>query len=330
MEKIQPVVEGGMFSGEHGVRFRAFINPRDRYKKIADTDAELIEITDQDPTGRFLLQRLCTAIDARTDWSDEDRTLVDEAIELAYELHGDTDRGNGDRYVTHVLRVAIDLCEQGESARLVGAALLHDSAEESPDGIVDYVGQMLMSAGVITSIEPAGPTENDRANHALATLAMHPFLAVTTPLVDGVTNRSYPLAIDAIDDPKQRRMAQLNHRAGQIIEHIRRGHEEAVLKFADTRDNIRGLSRHEFFANPSRENYRHLAGLIEKYTMMIEQWEANAHHRPGRVTTAMIDLSKMQLQYIEELQDARVMAVEQPDASKAAVIDAAYNSSATA
>ena len=73
---------------------------------------------------------------------ESDRRLVQEAFELALDIHsGQTRKGTGIPYSSHLLQVAGLVQEAGGDAAQTAAALLHDSLEDSGDVDVTTLGQ---------------------------------------------------------------------------------------------------------------------------------------------------------------------------------------------
>lgn len=272
-------------------------------------DNDLMIETERDPSGRFLMEYLCRQIESREYWSEDDKLLVLESLELMYEAHGHDDRGNGDAYVTHPLRVAITLCANRASARLVAAALLHDSVEDAPEAAIRYItAEIAADEGreliVYTEdIIASKPPREYLIEQAMELIIYSPKYAIVAPMVDGVTNRAYPAEIDTLPDPDIRRQAKHIHRASQIQQHIDASEDEAILKFADTYDNIRSLIRHEAFDTERNdidfpERVRSLEKLLDKYTLMINTWKDLEKTRPTAISRDYIAICEERLREI--------------------------------
>ncbi len=247
-------------------------------------DHELLTLTELDRNGRFLMEYFCEAAE-ETNWPDQNKWHVYAALELMYDAHGEQGRGNGDAYITHPLRVAIDLCLQGAPPELVAAGLLHDTVEDTPEAVIKELA---------TSTPETHLDADATIEHALKLLhAPGPYQSAA-PLVDGVTNRAYPpevreLTGDALIKGKH------EFRANQINEHVERSELEAWLKFADTYDNIRTLVRHEAL-NGTPEQSQNLANLIAKYRLMIERWQSLVYERPPVIDECRIDICHERLE----------------------------------
>lgn len=285
-----------------------FSTQADNYTKITgqQLDEELLELTERDPSGRFLMEYLCELVDAHNDWSEDEKWLVYESLELMYEAHDKDDRGNDDAYVTHPLRVAIDLCVTDASPQLVAAGLLHDSVEDKSEAVIEYIMADEVpseDAAVIANIARNflyDVSREDRVNSALLLLEYSPRFAAIAHLVNEVTNRAYPLWVDSLSDDTARKDAKHAHRAEQINRHVDQNPQTAVLKFADTYDNIRSLRRHEAL-NGRPDELGGLMKLHEKYSVMIQTWESLAETRPTTVTRERVDICKKRLNEIQDL-----------------------------
>lgn len=104
---------------------------------------EITEISETD--GYALIERLSYEIET-TDWSDEDKQLVFQALEDALRIHeGDT---QGTRpFIVHPLRVAIRIMSKDhfnvrDRPDLIIAALLHDSVEDHPERWLPELGDV--------------------------------------------------------------------------------------------------------------------------------------------------------------------------------------------
>jgi len=263
-------------------------------------DESLLTLTERDPTGRFLLDEFVGLVDNNPSWDDDERTLIYEAIELMYEAHGVQDRGNGDAYITHPLRVAIDLCMQNASARLVAAGLLHDAPEDRAQAVSEYLMHERTSADQAVSLAaihhkaPSSPTRSDYIELSLALLREHQTFSPAAVLVDEVTNRAYPPEIDALIQSDVLTAAKHAYRADQIKRHARAGSDEALLKFFDTYDNIRSLTRHEALHTEPLSLPR-LEKLVEKYSLMIDTWLSLAAELPPDISLDRLVLCQERL-----------------------------------
>lgn len=275
-------------------------------------DNDLIFLTERDPSGRLLMERLSILIETRKDWSEDESSLVLDSLELMYEAHGHDDRGNGDAYVTHPLRVALTLCANYASAKLVAAALLHDSVEDAPRAVIQYLTSEATETTPTEAAELTACTNQILASntprgslieYGLLLMRYSPRYASVASLVDGVTNRAYPSGIDGMSDPHERKQAKHVFRADQIQRHIDSSEEEAILKFADTYDNIRSLARHEAYNSKPGDiefsrKLRSLEKLLDKYTLMINTWKNLGIRRPAVISSDYIAVCEKRLQII--------------------------------
>lgn len=270
-----------------------------------ELDKYLLHLTDEDPMGLLLMKHLCELVESHEDWSEDDKLLIYESIELMDTAHGHDNRGNGDAYITHPLRVAITLLANHAPPRLIAAGLLHDTVEDNPEAVTRYLLTEMASSPdeELTSIAnqsiPVGASKGRRIEHALSLMRIFPIYTPVAPLVDGVTNRAYPPHINAMTNPGDRTKAKHRHRAKQIIKHIEQSEGEAILKFADTYDNIRGLERHEAFTDQhdelrNAENAHRLYKLVVKYMLMIDTWE-DQDDRPAVISREYIDICRQRL-----------------------------------
>lgn len=64
-------------------------------------------------------------------WPTEDRTLLCRCLDLAAQAHEGQRRACGAQYISHALATATYVAQLGGSCEMIGAALLHDTLEDT-------------------------------------------------------------------------------------------------------------------------------------------------------------------------------------------------------
>ncbi len=140
-----------------------------------------------------LRERLALEIAA---FPDDDRQRIERALELAARLHA-ADRRQREPYLNHLLRVAIRIISHYRitDPDVISAALLHDAAEDHPDGLAPGGGQPEAIAAIaarfgtrtaelvaaVTNPMDNGPGGDSRQryrDHVAASLATSPWARV--------------------------------------------------------------------------------------------------------------------------------------------------------
>lgn len=171
-------------------------------------------------------------------WSKEHRIRLEKAYVLVSELHsGDRHRSNP--YVYHLLRVAgrIPGYLHVYDPELITAALLHDSVEDHPEGIVETFDKNFIQSQDAELLQ----------RQALECLASE-FSPRTSRIVAAVTN---PVSLSAEGLSYEDRLSAY---ADKVIEAVQTP-EGWMLKFSDWCDNGVGIIHSEKQADVKRKQH---------------------------------------------------------------------------
>lgn len=170
-------------------------------------------------------EQLLTNLLEAAEWTDEQKQIIGGAYELASQLHKE-DEYKGKPYIFHLLRVAnrISGYLQIQDAEIIAAALLHDSVEDHPEGIVDQ--------------------EETSQDQALAVIA-EKFSPRVAEIVSYVTN---PPAAEKIGLSYEEKMDQYVAK----VKTATQTPEGFLVKFADWCDNGLGVIYSEESLSPDK------------------------------------------------------------------------------
>lgn len=230
-----------------------------------ELDVVLLELTEKDPSGLLLLEELCVRVEANEAWTDEDKELVYEAVELADYAHNGQKRGD-DEYFSHPVRVAVRLFAKDSSPEFVAAGLLHDAVEDNPLAVIVY---LLGDSKDLPSF--IGPSKEEQIEIAITMLYDSERFGKTAPYVDAVTDRPYPPEVEAARDE-----AKNTHRANELRKLGGERNPGLALKDCDNYDNVIMLCHHEaLHGDWSAE--AHLIKLLDKYAKALDVLEQLAN-----------------------------------------------------
>lgn len=221
----------------------------EKISQIPETKSEKFQETNE------TLCRLAEKVAER--FTDEDQALINNAIELMYQLHLDqADRPGGEPYVGHPLSVAetVMVIEPEAGKDIVIAALMHDAVE-------DQAAKLSHMAGEFAS----GIDERARALEYLRNL----FGDKVNGLVKSLSNPDFDAALVKRGitelDPNYRVMK--NQLYAEHVQEAIEDPEVLVLKLADFSENALKLSG---LPEETPEQLAKKTKLIKKYTPVMQ------------------------------------------------------------